>query len=197
MEAAAERACRHIGYRNAGTFEFLVGPDGSFSFIELNARLQVEHPVTEAVTQLDLVRLQVAVAAGTPLPLSGRAPRAGHAIEVRVNAEDPAHDFAPSPGRVARFRPPLGPGVRIDTHAEDGAVIPPYYDSLVAKLVVYDETRPAAIARCLRALRELELEGVPTTREAALEIIASDSFREGRYSTSFLDETRLSAVSVA
>src|SRR5436190_19696324 len=109
MESAAERACHHIGYRNAGTFEFLVGPDGSFSFIELNARLQVEHPVTELVTQLDLVRLQVAVAAGEALPVTGRAPRSGHAIEIRINAEDPALGFRPSPGVVERFRAPLGP----------------------------------------------------------------------------------------
>jgi acetyl-CoA carboxylase biotin carboxylase subunit len=199
MEAAADRACRHIGYRNAGTFEFLVGPDGSFSFIELNARLQVEHPVTEMVTQLDIVRLQVQVAAGDPLPLTGRAPRAGHAIEIRINAEDPSRGFAPAPGRIERFRPPLGPGVRVDTFVEDGAVIPPHYDSLIAKLVVRDDTRAAAIARGLRALRELEVHGVPTTREAALEILDSDEFRSGDYSTSFLEEAgaRLPALAGA
>jgi acetyl-CoA carboxylase biotin carboxylase subunit len=190
MEAAAERACRHIDYRNAGTFEFLVGPDGAFSFIELNTRLQVEHPVTEAVTQLDLVRLQVRVAAGEPLPLTGRAPRSGHAIEIRINAEDPALDFAPRPGRVERFRAPLGPGVRVDTFVEDGTVISPHYDSLIAKVVVRDETRAAAIERMRRVLRELEVVGVPTTREVALEILDSAEFRSGDYSTSFLDESR-------
>ncbi|HYA08328.1 MAG TPA: biotin carboxylase N-terminal domain-containing protein, partial [Gaiellaceae bacterium] len=118
MEAAAERACRHIGYRNAGTFEFLVGPDGSFSFIELNARLQVEHPVTELVTSLDIVRTQVRIAAGDALEHGGRASRRGHAIELRINAEDPRADFRPSPGRLTRFRPPLGPGVRVDTYVE-------------------------------------------------------------------------------
>jgi acetyl-CoA carboxylase biotin carboxylase subunit len=188
MEAAAERACRHIDYRNAGTFEFLVGPDGSFSFIELNTRLQVEHPVTEAVTRLDLVRLQMQVAAGEPLPLTGRAPRAGHAIEIRINAEDPARGFAPAPGRIERFRPPLGPGVRTDTFVEDGTVISAHYDSLIAKIVVRDDTRAAAIARGLRALRELEVVGVPTTREAALDILDSPEFRSGDYSTSFLEE---------
>jgi len=188
MEAAAERACRHLGYRNAGTFEFLVGPDGAFSFIEVNTRLQVEHPVTEAVTGLDLVRLQVRVAAGEPLPLTGRAPRRGHSIEVRINAEDPSRGFAPAPGRIVRFRPPLGPGVRVDTFVEDGTTIPPFYDSLIAKLVVWDETRAAAIARARRALGELEVVGVPTTREAALDILGSDEFRSGEYSTSFLED---------
>jgi acetyl-CoA carboxylase biotin carboxylase subunit len=188
MESAAERACVHIGYRNAGTFEFLVGPDGSFSFIELNARLQVEHPVTELVTQLDLVRMQVGVAAGNELPLSGRAPRSGHAIEIRINAEDPARGFTPSPGRLERFRPPLGPGVRVDTFVEDGSVIPPYYDSLIAKVIVRDEDRDACIERARRVLRELDVRGLPTTREAAFEILGSDEFRSGDYSTSFIDE---------
>ncbi len=199
MESAAERACRHIGYRNAGTFEFLVGPDGSFSFIELNARLQVEHPVTEVVTQLDLVRMQVRVAAGERLPLTGRAPRSGHAIEMRINAEDPTRGFAPAPGRLERFRPPLGPGVRVDTFVEDGCVISPYYDSLIAKVIVSDDTRDACIARARRALLELDVQGVPTTRDAAFEILGSDEFRSGEYSTSFIDEAgaRLPALAGA
>ncbi|HEY8408615.1 MAG TPA: acetyl-CoA carboxylase biotin carboxylase subunit [Gaiellaceae bacterium] len=194
MESAAERACRHIGYRNAGTFEFLVGPDGSFSFIELNCRLQVEHPVTEMCTSLDLVRMQVHVAAGDELPLAGRAPRSGHAIEVRINAEDPARNFAPAPGRLERFRPPLGPGVRVDTFVADGVVVPPYYDSLIAKVVVRDDTRDDCIARARRVLQELEVAGVPTTREIAIEILDSDVFRSGDYSTSFLDEVHLAAL---
>ena len=188
MEAAAERACVHIGYRNAGTFEFLVGPDGSFSFIELNARLQVEHPVTELVTSLDLVRAQVRVAAGLALEHGGRASRSGHAIEIRINAEDARHDFRPSPGKVTRFRPPLGPGVRVDTFVEEGVTISPYYDSLIAKLVVRDNSRDLAITRARRALQEFEIAGVPTTREAAYEILGSDEFRSGDYSTSFIDE---------
>ena len=139
MEDAAERACRAVGYLNAGTFEFLLGPDGSFYFIELNARLQVEHPVTELVTGIDIVREQLRIAAGEALAVVGRAPRRGHAIEIRLNAEDPEHDFRPSPGRIARFQSPQGPGVRIDTFLEGGSVISPYYDSLVAKLIVWDE----------------------------------------------------------
>ncbi|HKU55840.1 MAG TPA: acetyl-CoA carboxylase biotin carboxylase subunit [Gaiellaceae bacterium] len=189
MEAAAERACEHIGYRNAGTFEFLVGPDGSFSFIELNARLQVEHPVTESVIGIDLVREQVRIAAGEPLAHGGRAgPRAGHAIEMRINAEDPSRGFAPAPGRIERFRPPLGPGVRVDTFVEEGTTITPYYDSLIAKLIVRDGNRRLAIARGLRALREFEIVGVPTTREVLYEILDSEEFRSGEYSTSFLEE---------
>jgi acetyl-CoA carboxylase biotin carboxylase subunit len=188
MEAAAERACRAIGYRNAGTFEFLLGPDRSFYFIELNARLQVEHPVTEMVTGVDLVREQLRIATGAPLERTGRAARRGHAVEVRINAEDPTRDFAPAPGRITRFRPPLGPGVRLDTFIEDGTDVPPHYDSLLGKLIVWDETRPEAIARTLRALGELQLEGVPTTRELAIDILRSEEFFSGHYSTGFLAE---------
>jgi acetyl-CoA carboxylase biotin carboxylase subunit len=197
MEAAAERACRHIGYRNAGTVEFLVGPDGRFSFIEMNTRLQVEHPVTELITSLDLVREQVRLAAGEKLAHGGRAgPRNGHAIELRINAEDPSRDFAPGPGRVTRFRPPLGPGVRVDTFVEEGATISPYYDSLIAKLVVHDASRRLAISRARRTLDEFEIEGVPTTRSVLADILASDEFQSGEYSTSFLEEagSRLPAL---
>jgi acetyl-CoA carboxylase, biotin carboxylase subunit len=194
MESAAERACAHIGYRSAGTFEFLVGPDGSFAFIELNARLQVEHPVTELVTELDLVRMQIAVAAGEALPVTGRAPRSGHAIEIRINSEDPSLGFRPSPGRIDSFRPPLGPGVRVDTFVEDGTVISPHYDSLIAKVIVRDSTRDACIGRALRVLDELEVRGVPTTREIAIDILGSVEFRSGDYSTSFLEEAALPAL---
>ena len=188
MESAAERACRSVGYVNAGTFEFLLGPDGAFSFIELNARLQVEHPVTELLTGIDLVRRQLEIAAGERLETTGRAARRGHAIEIRLNAEDPSRDFMPAPGKVTRFRPPLGPGTRVDTFVEDGTTISPYYDSLIAKLIAWDEDRPAAIARAERMLGELVVEGVPTTRELALTILASDEFRSGEYSTSTLAE---------
>jgi acetyl-CoA carboxylase, biotin carboxylase subunit len=194
MEEAVARACRHIGYLNAGTFEFLLGPDGGWYFIELNARLQVEHPVSELVTGIDIVREQLRVAAGQRLTVSGRAPRRGHAIEARINAEDPARGFAPAPGAIERFRPPLGPGVRVDTHVEDGAVIPPFYDSLIAKVIVWDENRPAAIERSLRALAELEIGPVPTTTAVVSEIIGSSAFRSGTYSTRFLDEVELATV---
>ncbi len=195
MESGVAGACHAISYLNAGTFEFLLAPDGAYYFIELNARLQVEHPVSELVTGIDIVREQLKIAAGEQLHETGRAPRRGHAIEIRLNAEDPTRGFAPAPGVIERFRPPLGPGIRLDTHVEEGSVISPYYDSLIAKLIVWDEDRDSAIERSLRALGELELRGVPTTREASLEILASDAFRSGRYSTSFLDDTRLSAVS--
>jgi acetyl-CoA carboxylase biotin carboxylase subunit len=197
MEAAAERACRAVGYRNAGTFEFLLGPDGSFYFIELNARLQVEHPVTELCTGIDLVREQLRVAAGERLAVTGRAPRRGHAIEIRLNAEDPEHDFRPSPGRIARFQAAQGPGVRVDTFVESGTVVPPFYDSLIAKLIVWDTDRDAAIARADRALRETVVEGVPTTRDLAIDVLASDPFRSGDYSTSTLEGLRAADAALA
>jgi acetyl-CoA carboxylase biotin carboxylase subunit len=188
MEAGVERACRHVGYENAGTFEFLLGPDGEPYFIEVNCRLQVEHPVSELTTGIDIVRQQLRLAAGEALDVTGRAPRRGHAIEIRLNAEDPARGFSPAPGTVSRFRAPLGPGVRVDTAVRDGTAIPPHYDSLIAKLLVWDESRPGAIARALRALGELEVEGIPTTRDLAVDILRSEAFANGRYSTSYLDE---------
>jgi len=190
MEAAAERACRAVGYRNAGTFEFLLGPDGSFYFIELNARLQVEHPVTELCTGIDIVREQLRVASGERLSVTGRAPRRGHAIEIRLNAEDPEHDFRPSPGVVSRFDVAQGPGVRVDTFVDSGSTIPPYYDSMIAKLIVWDADRPSAIARAERALTETIIEGVPTTRDLARAVLASEPFVSGDYSTSTLEQLR-------
>jgi acetyl/propionyl-CoA carboxylase alpha subunit len=199
LEAAVEHACRQVGYLNAGTFEFLVGPDGHPCFIEVNCRLQVEHPVSELTTGIDIVREQLRIAAGEPLARTGRAPRAGHALEIRINAEDPARRFAPAPGTVTRFRPPLGPGVRVDTAVSDGAVIPPQYDSLIAKVIVADANRAAAIARAERALGELDVEGIPTTRDLALDILRSESFRSGSYTTSYLAEMehRLPSLSAA
>jgi acetyl-CoA carboxylase, biotin carboxylase subunit len=187
MEAAAERACVATTYTNAGTLEFLLGPGGDFYFIELNARLQVEHPVSELVTGIDIVHEQLRIAAGEQLGHTGRAPRRGHAIELRINAEDSANGFAPSPGRIERLRMPGGPGVRLDTHVEAGSTIPPNYDSLIAKLCVWDANRPAAIARALRALGELEVEGIATTRSFAIDVLRSDAFVSGEYDTSFVD----------
>ncbi len=196
MEAAGHRACEALRYRGAGTMEFLLDAEGRFYFIEMNTRLQVEHPVTELVTGIDLAHAQLAVAAGEGLPQEGRASLRGHAIEFRINAEDPAQDFRPAPGLVSRFRPPLGPGVRIDTHVEEGYAIPPFYDSLIAKVIVWGEDREVAIARGRRALSELELEGVPTTRELALDIVSSAEFGGGDYTTSFLADAAPSLESM-
>ena len=186
MEAAARQAAEALGYRGAGTLEFLLDEEGRFYFMEMNTRLQVEHPVTEMATGVDLVAAQLRIGAGEGLPRNGTATLAGHAIEFRINAEDPARDFLPTPGAVTRFRPPLGPGVRVDTHLFEGYSIPPQYDSLVAKVIVWAEDRPTALARGRRALSEFELEGVASTRNLAIEILSSDDFAAGRYTTSFL-----------
>jgi acetyl-CoA carboxylase biotin carboxylase subunit len=194
MEDAARHACEALRYRGAGTIEFLLDEDGHFYFIEMNTRLQVEHPVTELVTGIDLARAQLAIAAGEGLPQDGAAALHGHAIEFRINAEDPARGFLPAPGTITGFRPPLGPGIRVDTHVFDGYAIPPYYDSLLAKVIVWAEDRPVAIARARRALSEFELEGVPTTRPLAMDILDSESFANGAYTTSFLGDTALAAL---
>jgi acetyl-CoA carboxylase, biotin carboxylase subunit len=189
MEAAAARTVETLSYRGAGTIEFLVDAERRFYFIEMNTRLQVEHPVTELLTGIDLAQAQLRIAGGEGLPRTGRAELRGHAIEVRINAEDPTQDFRPAPGTVTRFRPPLGPGVRVDTHVFEGYAIPPFYDSLIAKVIVWADDRPGAIARTRRALAELELEGIPTTRELHLAILGSDGFRSGDYTTGFLAES--------
>ncbi len=194
MQDGARRACEALRYLGAGTLEFLLDEDGRFYFIEMNTRLQVEHPVTELVTGLDLARAQLAVAAGEGLPAEGEAALRGHAIEFRINAEDPAREFLPAPGTITRFAPPLGPGVRVDTHVFDGYTVPPFYDSLVAKIIVWAEDRPAAIARSRRALSEFELEGVPTTQALAMEIIETESFASGAYTTAFLGDSSLAAL---
>jgi acetyl-CoA carboxylase biotin carboxylase subunit len=197
MEDAARRATESLRYRGAGTLEFLLDGEGRFYFIEMNTRLQVEHPVTELITGIDLAQAQLRVAAGEGLPQTGRAELRGHAIELRINAEDPSRDFLPAPGTVTRFRPPLGPGVRVDTHVVDGYAIPPYYDSLIAKVLVWAEDRPAAVRRARRALTEFELEGVPTTRELAIDILESAPFTSGSYTTAFIAEHGPSLPSLA
>jgi acetyl-CoA carboxylase, biotin carboxylase subunit len=194
MEEAARRACETLRYRGAGTLEFLLDAEGRFSFIEMNTRLQVEHPVTELVTGIDVVRAQLGVAAEEGLPAKGTVPLRGHAIEFRINAEDPTRGFLPAPGTIARFQPPLGPGVRVDTHVFDGYTVPPFYDSLLAKIIVWAEDRPAAIARARRALSEFEVEGLPTTKALAMDVIETEGFTSGAYTTAFLAKADLAAL---
>jgi acetyl-CoA carboxylase biotin carboxylase subunit len=186
MGAAAISLCEAVRYENAGTIEFLLDSDGRFYFMEMNTRIQVEHPVTEMVTGLDLVKLQIQVAAGDPLTVkSGMKPR-GHAIECRVNAENP-DTFAPSPGKLRTFHLPGGPGTRVDTHGYEDYVIPPYYDSLVAKLIVHDRSREAAIARMSRALDFFVVEGIQTSIPLHRRILRDPDFVAGRFSTRFME----------
>src|SRR5213594_4074069 len=184
---AAVRAAHAINYTSAGTVEFLVDRDGHFYFMEMNTRIQVEHPVTEMVTGTDIVKLQIKVAAGEKLGINqGDVEIRGHAIECRINAEDPRHDFRPSPGTVAAFVPPGGPGVRVDTHAYAGYAIPPYYDSLLAKVITWGANRDEAITRMRRALMEFEIAGVPTTIPFHLMVLDNAFFRRGEVYTNFV-----------
>ncbi len=186
MGEASVRLCRAVGYVNAGTIEFLLDSDGSFYFMEMNTRIQVEHPVTEMVSGVDLVKLQIAVAAGEPIGIrSGLVPR-GHAIECRINAEDP-RTFAPSPGRLKTFHVPGGPGVRVDTHCYEDYVIPPHYDSLIGKLIVHGRDRSEAIARMRRALDFFVVEGIKTSIPLHRLILRDEEFRAGRLSTRFME----------
>ncbi len=178
---------RSVKYRNAGTIEFLMDEDRKFYFMEMNTRIQVEHPVTELVTDVDLVKEQIRVAAGLPLSFTQDEVRVkGHSIECRVNAEDP-ETFTPSPGTITAFNPPGGPGVRVDTAAYTQYVIPPFYDSMIAKLIVYAKTRDEAIMRMQRALDEFIIEGVKTTIPLHKKILAEDDFRKGNISTKFME----------
>jgi len=186
LHEMAVRACRHAHYTNAGTLEFLSSGDQVY-FMEMNTRIQVEHPVTEMVYGIDLVKEQIRIAAGERLGyVQSDLVARGHAIECRVNAEDPRNNFAPQAGVVSKVVFPGGPGIRVDTHLHSGATIPPYYDSMIAKVVAYGETRDAAIARMERALRETVIEGVHTTIGFCLEVLASPEFRSGRYDVGFL-----------
>ena len=200
MGEAALSGARSIGYVGAGTMEFLLDEDGSFYFMEMNTRLQVEHPVTEMVTGLDLVAEQIRVAAGEPLSISQEGVRfRGHSIECRLNAEDPAHGFRPSPGTVRELLFPGGPGVRIDSHLYAGYRVPTHYDSLLAKLIVWSETRDQAILRMRRALKELHIEGVLTTAPFHLKVLDHPAFQAGDINTKFLErltaeEAELEAV---
>ncbi|MCG0238526.1 MAG: acetyl-CoA carboxylase biotin carboxylase subunit [Firmicutes bacterium] len=187
---AAVRAARAVGYDSAGTVEFLYDEQtGEFYFIEMNTRIQVEHPVTEMVTGVDLVKEQIRIAAGEPLRLTqDQVTFRGHAIECRINAEDPDNRLLPSTGIVTGFSPPTGPWVRWDGMLYPGFKVMPYYDSLVGKLVVWGETREEAIARMERALAELEIEGIKTTIPVHQRILASEEFRAGRFSTEWLEQ---------
>ena len=188
MGAAAVAAARAAGYVGAGTVEFVLSPEGNFYFIEMNTRIQVEHPVTELVTGADLVKEQLRVAAGLPLSFTQEDVKvSGHAIECRINAEDPEHDFRPCPGMTEFLHLPGGPGVRVDTALYTGYEVPPYYDSLVAKVLVHAPTRLEAIRRMRRALEELVIEGYPTNAALAHLIMHDSEFVRGQYDTGFLD----------
>jgi len=187
MGRIAVEACKRIGYSNAGTIEFLLDEDGSFYFMEMNTRIQVEHPVTEMVTISDLVAEQILIAAGEELNYKQeQLIFVGHAIECRVNAEDPV-TFTPSPGRITALNLPSGAGVRVDTAIYDGYFVPPYYDSLIAKVVVHSRTRERAIARMRRALESMIVEGVKTTIPLHLKILNDPDFIAGNISTRFMD----------
>ncbi|MBI4213109.1 MAG: acetyl-CoA carboxylase biotin carboxylase subunit [Chloroflexi bacterium] len=186
MSNAAVRGAEYAGYRNVGTVEFLVDPSGAFYFIEMNTRIQVEHPVTEMVMGLDLVKLQLQLAAGEPLPFRQQDIwTQGHAIEARVLAEDPAHGFAPTFGAVREYLPPGGPGVRVDSHLFAGYEPPPFYDSLLAKIIVWGRDRTEAISRMERALSETRISGPKTTVPFLLAVLRDEEFRNGRIHTQY------------
>lgn len=190
MGAAAVRAARAAGYVNAGTIEFVLDPSGEFYFIEMNTRIQVEHPITECVTGLDLVREQLLIASGMPLSFTQEdVALRGHAIECRINAEDPARGFAPSPGEVGFMHSPGGYGVRVDTGLYPGCELPAYYDSLIAKLIVWAPTRLEAIRRMRRCLEEFVIDGPATNIDILHQIMYHPRFVRGSYDTSFIDQT--------
>ena len=188
MTAAAVRLAKASGYYSAGTVEFIVDQDNNFYFIEVNARIQVEHPVSEMVTGIDLLKQQIRVAAGEKLTLKQEdiVPR-GHAIECRINAEDPAANFRPCPGKIEQIIAPGGFGVRFDSHVAAGYVVPPYYDSLIGKLIVHQPTREAAIETMTRALRELQIKGIATTVPLHLDLLSHSAFHEATIDTKFVE----------
>ncbi|MBI1389482.1 MAG: acetyl-CoA carboxylase biotin carboxylase subunit [bacterium] len=189
MGEAAVRCSRAVNYTSAGTIEFLLDKDQNFYFMEMNTRVQVEHPVTELVTGVDIIKEQIRVAAGEPLSVRQEdVVMSGHAIECRSNAEDPRNQFMPGPGKISGYHAPGGPGVRIDSHAYGEYVVPPYYDSLLAKLCVHGKTREEAVARMRRALGEMVVEGIPTTIALHQVILEDKRFLSGDFHTSYLDE---------
>jgi acetyl-CoA carboxylase biotin carboxylase subunit len=190
MCESARRLIQAAEYTNAATVEFIVDPDGNYYFIEVNARIQVEHPVTEMITGVDLIKWQIRIAAGERLDLVQEdIPRRGAAIECRINAEDPTRKFQPSPGKIERLIIPGGFGVRFDSHVHSGYVVPPHYDSMIGKLIVHQPTRDEAIACMQRALAELRVEGIATTTSLHREILSHTAFVEGRIDTTFVERT--------
>jgi acetyl-CoA carboxylase biotin carboxylase subunit len=188
MGEAAVALARGSGYQNAGTIEFLVDADRNFYFLEVNARLQVEHPVTELVTGIDLVKSQIAIAAGEPLAIRQEEIKSrGHAIECRIYAEDPAFNFAPFPGKIVRYRPPGGPGIRDDTGVYEGFEVPIYYDPMISKLVAWGKDRREAISRMRQALQEYLIAGIKTTVAFLVDVMADPRFLAGDIDTTFVD----------
>ncbi len=189
MGVAAVKALRATNYENAGTIEFLLDHDGKFYFMEMNTRVQVEHPVSECITGTDIIKEQLRIAAGEPISCMDRVPFTpnGHAMEFRINAEDPDHDFRPCPGNITRFDVPGGPGVRVETYIREGARISPYYDSMVAKLIVWGNDRDECIARGKRALAEFTIEGIKTTLPFHQKVLDVEAFKEGRVYTDFIE----------
>ncbi len=192
MGKAAKAAAQSIKYEGAGTVEFLVDEDEQFYFMEMNTRIQVEHPVTEMVTGVDLIAEQIKIAGGNNLDFNQEEIQLnGHAIECRINAEDPSHNFRPSPGKITGWLPPGGPGVRVDSHVYTGYEIPPFYDSLIGKLIVWGKDRNAAIKRMNRALNECAVTGIPTTIGFHLTLLDKNKFKEGKIHTKYVEEELL------
>ena len=193
MAVAAVKAVRAVDYRNAGTIEFLLDNDGKFYFMEMNTRVQVEHPVTEQITGVDIIKEQLRIASGEPMSCADEAPFVpnGHAIEFRINAEDPENGFRPCPGTITRFDVPGGPGVRVEAYVQAGSVISPFYDSMVAKLIVWGRDRDEALARGRRALSEFNIEGIATTIPFHQAVLENEIFQRGEAHTDFIEVTGL------
>ena len=192
MGEAAVAAARSINYEGAGTVEFLLDRSGGFYFMEMNTRIQVEHPVTEMVTGIDLIAEQLRIAGGEPISVRQEDIQMnGHAIECRINAEDAQHNFRPAPGRITGWLPPGGPGVRVDSHVYTGYDIPPFYDSLIGKLIIWAPNRPAALERMKRALNECAITGIPTTVDFHLRMLDRPEFQRGDVHTKFVEEEML------
>ena len=189
MTLAALKAVRAVNYRNAGTIEFLLDERGHFYFMEMNTRVQVEHPVSEQITGTDIIKEQLRIASGEPISCASRAPFSpqGHAMEFRINAEDPAHGFRPCPGTITKFEAPSGPGVRVESYIRSGAKISPYYDSMVAKLIISGQDREEVLARARRALDEFVIEGIATTIPFHKRVLENEAFREGNVTTAFIE----------